>query len=125
MNRIQINRIVASLQYEVLSAKYEIFNVKTSDKHFCRGNNAAKLVDDFINESFVLSVVYEQGNSFYMLLNKSNDNKINIKQALKRLSGGENLSLEEVSIASVPQNIMVQLLMNSLGTFEGKVHWIS
>lgn len=121
INRIQVNKIVASLQYEVLSAKYEVFNVKTSDKHFCRGNNAAQLVDDFVNESFVMSVVYEQGNSFYILLNKSCDNKINIKNALKRLSGAEYLSLEEVAVASVPQNIMVQLLMNSMGTFEGKV----
>lgn len=121
INRIQINRIVASLQYEVLSAKYEIFNIKTSDKHFCRGNNAAKLVDDFANESFVLSVVYERGNSFYILLNKANGNKININNALKQLSGAESISLEEIAAPSVPRNIMIQLLMNSLGTYEGKV----
>lgn len=101
MNRIQINRIVASLQYEILSAKYEVFNVKTSDKHFIRGNNAAKLVDDFANESFVLSVVYERGNSFYMLLNKSIENKVNINKTLKRLSGAENISLEEIGRAHV------------------------
>lgn len=121
MNRIQINKINANLQSDILSAKYEVFNVKTSDKHFGRGNNAAKLVDDFTNESFVLSVVYERGNSFYMLLNKSIENKINISKTLKQLSGAENISLEEIAIARVPQNIMVQLLMNSLGTNEGKV----
>lgn len=121
MNRIQINKIAASLQYEVLSTKYEVFNVKTSDKHFGRGNNAARLVDDFTNESFVLSVVYEHGNSFYMLLNKSIENKINISNTLNQLSGTKNISLDEVAIARVPQNIMVQLLMNSLGTYEGKV----
>lgn len=119
--RIQTNKINANLRADLLSAKYEVFNVKTTEKHFGKGNNAAKLVDDFTNKSFVLSVVYERGNSFYMLLNKSIENKININKTLKLLSGAENISLEEVAIARVPQHIMVQLLMNSLGTFEGKI----
>ena len=121
MNRIQTNKLIVDLKTDLLSDVYEVFNIKTSDSHFCKGNNAAKMVDDFINEKFVLSVVYEQGNSFYMMLRKSNENKININNALKKLSGTENISLEEVAIGMMPRNIMVQLLINSLGTYEGKI----
>lgn len=121
MNRIQTNKLIVDLKTDLLSDIYEVFNIKTSDSHFCKGCNAAKLVDDFINEKFVLSVVYEQGRSFYMMLRKSNENKININNALKKLSGTENISLEEVAIGMVPRNIIVQLLINSLGTYEGKI----
>lgn len=121
MNRIQTNKLRVELKTDLLSDVYEVFNVKTSEKHFGNGNNAAKLVDDFTNEKFVLSVVYDHGNSFYMMLRKSNENKININNALKKLSGTENISLEEVAIGTMPRNIMVQLLINSLGTYEGKI----
>lgn len=119
MNRIQTNKIVAELK-DTLSDVFEVYNIKTTEKHFGRGNNAAKLVDDFQNEKFVLSVVYENGNSFFLLIKKSIDNRVNINKALNSFSGKENLTLEECNIKIVPQNIMVQLLMNSLGTYEGK-----
>ena len=80
MNRIQTNKLVVDLNTGILSEKYEIFNVRTSDMYFGKGNNAAKLVDDFTNEKFVLSVVYERGNSFYMLLKKSVENQNNINE---------------------------------------------
>ena len=121
MNRIQTNKLVVNINTELLTETYEVFNVKTSDTHFGRGNNAAKMVDDFTNEKFVLSVVYERGNSFYMLLKKSIANKRNINNTLNTLSGTEKISLEETPIGTVPQNIMVQLLMNSLGSYEGKI----
>lgn len=121
MNRIQTNKLVVNLNTELLAEAYEVFNIKTSDTHFGKGNNAAKLVDDFTNEKFVLSVVYERGNSFFMLLKKSIENKRNINNALNTLSGTERITVEETPIGIVPQNIMVQLLMNSLGTYEGKI----
>ena len=120
MNRIQTNRLVVNLNTNLLAETYEVFNVKTSDTHFGKGNNAAKLADDFTDEKFVLSVVYERGNSFFMLLKKSIENKKNINNALNKLSGTEKITVEEISMGMVPQNIMVQLLMNSLGTYEGK-----
>lgn len=121
MSRIQTNRLIVNLNTKLLAETYEVFNVKTSDTHFGKGNNAAKLVDDFTNEKFVLSVVYERGNSFFMLLKKSIENKKNINNALNKLSGTEKITVEEISMGMVPQNIMVQLLMNSLGTYEGKI----
>lgn len=121
MNRIQTNKLVVDLNTDLLADTYEVFNVRTSDSHFGKGNNAAKLVDDFINEKFVLSVVYERGNSFYILLKKAKGNLLNLNKALKDLQGSENISLEGIAIAMVPQNIIVQLLMNSLGTYEGKI----
>lgn len=121
MNRIQTNRLVVNLNTNLLAETYEVFNVKTSDTHFGKGNNAAKLADDFTDEKFVLSVVYERGNSFFMLLKKSIENKKNINNALNKLSGTEKITVEEISMGMVPQDIVVQLLMNSLGTYEGKI----
>ena len=121
MNRIQTNKLVVDLNIDMLSNSYDVFKIKTCETHFGKGKNAAKLVDDFVNEKFVLSVVYDHGNSFYMMLRKSNGNRISISKALKRFQGTENVSLEEVSISMVPQNIMVQLLMNSLGSYEGSI----
>ncbi|MBP5503965.1 MAG: hypothetical protein J6Y24_14370 [Bacteroidales bacterium] len=121
MNRIQTNKLVVNLNKNVFSDTFEIFNVKTSDVHFGKGDNAARLVDDFTNEKFVLSVVYERGNSFFLLLRKSADNVININKAIKSLSGAEKLSVENVSVTTIPLNIVVQLLLNSLGTYEGKI----
>lgn len=120
MSGIQTNKIVAGLNSDELSKAYEVYNIKTSDPHFGKGNNAAKLVDDFTNEKFVLSVVYERGNSFFILLKRAKDNLINLNKALKSLKGIENISMEVMSISMVPQNVMVQLLLNSLGTYEGK-----
>lgn len=121
MNRIQTNKLVVKLNSELLAETYEVFNVKTSDSHFGRGNNAAKLVDDFTNETFVLSVVYERGNSFYILLRKSSNNSINLNKALKTLSGTEKISVEKMTVGMVSQHILIQLLLNSLGTYEGKI----
>lgn len=121
MNRIQTNKLVVDLKTDLLSDTYEVFNVKTSDTHFGKGNNAARLVDDFINEKFVLSVVYDHGNSFYMMLRKSVENRTNLHKALNRMHETEKISMEEVAIGMVPQYIMVQLLINSLGTYEGKI----
>ena len=121
MNRIQTNKLVAKLNTDLLADTYEVFNVKTSDSHFGRGNNAAKLVDDFTNETFVLSVVYERGNSFYIMLRKLSNNSININKALSTLSGTEKISVDNIALAMLPQHILVQLLLNSLGTYEGKI----
>lgn len=121
MSRIQTNKLVVNLNTDLLTNTYEVFNVKTSDSHFGRGNNAAKLVDDFTNEKFVLSVVYERGNSFFMLLRKSANNVININKAITSLSGTENISVENLAVGMIPQHIIVQLLLNSLGTYEGKI----
>lgn len=121
MNRIQTNRLVVNLNTKLLAETYEVFNVKTSDTHFGKGNNAAKLVDDFTNEKFVLSVVYDRGNSFFLLLKRSIENKRNINNALNKLSETEKITVENPPIGNVPQNIMVQLLINSLGTYEGKI----
>ena len=117
MNRIQTNKLVAKLNTDLLAETYEVFNVKTSDSHFGKGNNAAKLVDDFTNEKFVLSVVYERGNSFFMLLSKSANNRKNINEAIRSLSGTENISVESLAVGMIPQHIIVQLLLNSLGTY--------
>ena len=121
MSRIQTNKLVADLNTGILSEKYEIFNVRTSDMYFGKGNNAAKLVDDFTNEKFVLSVVYERGNSFYMLLKKSVENQNNINEAVQKLHGTENITVDKMYVESVPQNIIVQLLLNSMGTYEGAI----
>lgn len=121
MSRIQTNKLVANLNTNLLAETYEVFNVKTSDSHFGKGNNAAKLVDDFTNEKFVLSVVYERGNSFFMLLRKSANNRKNINEAIRSLSGTENISVENLAVGMIPQHIIVQLLLNSLGTYEGRI----
>ncbi len=121
MNRIQTNKLVAKLNSKLLAETYEVFNAKTVDTHFGRGNNAAKLVDDFANETFVLSVVYEKGNTFYMLLRKSPNNSININKAFLTLPGTKKISVVKVAIGMLPQHILVQLLLNSLGTYEGKI----
>ena len=121
MSRIQTNKLVVDLNTDILSETYEIFNVRTSDMYFGKGNNAAKLVDDFTNEKFVLSVVYERGNSFYMLLKKSVENQNNINKSVQKLPGTENVTVEAMHLESMPQNIIVQLLLNSLGTYEGAI----
>lgn len=121
MRQIQTNQVIGNLQIDKLVQTYQVFKVKTTASHFGKGSNAARIVDDMSNEKFVLAVVYEKGNSFYMLLRRADSNRMNISKAIGCLPNTENISFEEEAIASVPKQYLLQLLLNSLGTYEGKV----
>lgn len=121
MTRIQTNHIKTEIAFDKLSAEYQIFNIKTTEKCFGKGANAAKIVDDLSNEKFVLSVVYERGNSFFALLKRDENNRINLDKAIRSSQDHKKISFEEISVQSTSTPTLLQLLLNSLGTYEGKM----
>lgn len=121
MTNIRINKIEPEFAFDKLMEEYQVFNVKTTEKYFGKGANAAKLIDDLSCEKFVLAVVYEFGNSFHVLLRRSDNNRTNLSKAISSNPDSGKLSLCELAIGEVPTNILLQLLLNSLGTYEGKL----
>lgn len=121
MANIRINKIETKLAVDRLREEYQVFNVKTSEKYFGKGANAAKFIDDLSEERFILGVVYEFGNSFHVLLRRSDNNRTNLSKAIGSIPDNDKISFCELAIDEVPTHILLQLLLNSLGTYEGKL----
>lgn len=112
---IKTNRLVARINYEEYEKRYDIFLITTAEKYLRRGSyilDAPLLCDS------VLSICFESGKEFYVLMRKDDSNKAMLKKIIADSEDGDTITISLVKINQVKDNILVQLLLNSLASYE-------
>lgn len=112
---IKTNQLVYSLQHEQIDRRYDIFSVKTTDKYFKSG---AYIIDAPILEKNVCAIRFLSGKSFLVLMRKSTENKQLLKKALSKAEGSDCITVVSVPSSSLSDDVLLQLLFNSLGSVE-------
>lgn len=112
---IKTNKLIAKIDRSEYEKRYDVFLISTSDKYIRRG---AFIIDAPFLCNNVLAICFESGQKFYVLMKKDDANKASLKKVLEGLDGGDVLTISPVSLCNVDDNILVQLLLNSLANYE-------
>lgn len=112
---IKTNQLNYTLNKEKLSRRYDVFKLCTSEKYFKHG---AYIIDAPLLNNNVCSVLFKSGREFFVLMNQCDSNFISLKKVLTDAEGYENITLTNVSFDSIADDVIIQLLLNSLGSFE-------
>ena len=120
-----INQITVKVDRAELLKTYDIFRIDSQVKNPSKKNpyfpNGAKMVDVPFENSNVLSVVFEGGKTFYVLLKHNENNFRKLNSELVKSDGGNNIisnDERDTGFQQVPEHVIAQLLLNSLGTYE-------
>ncbi|MBQ3750136.1 MAG: hypothetical protein II865_02375 [Bacteroidales bacterium] len=120
-----INQITVKVDRAELLKIYDIFRIDSQVKNPSKKNpyfpNGAKMVDAPFENSNVLSVVFEGGKTFYVLLKHNENNFRQLNGELVKYDGGNNIISKDerdTGFKQVPEHVIAQLLLNSLGTYE-------
>jgi len=115
---IRTNELEYFLDKKIISEKYDIFSLETSDKYIKHGSY---ILDASILCNDIKSIKFESGRKILILMNKSNENKKRIKELFKKIEDGDTFSIEEQDVEAVKDYLLIQLLLNALGSYESEV----
>lgn len=115
MKSIKINQVKFLFESDKFQSTYEIFKVETDRKHFELG---ALILDSTLINKNIKSISFEKGSSFYVLMEKNDENKQILLKVCRSSKDGEYIHVNLVDIESVDKNIVLQLLLNALYTPE-------
>lgn len=111
--KIKINKIESDIDYFSIDSKYDIFAVKTDDKYFSRGS---KTLDSPLADKRVLSLCFESGKIFYVLLEHNSENKKIIRKICDETEDADKISITQINSADMDNNLLVQLLINGISS---------
>ena len=89
---IKTNRLKVKINHSEYEKHFDVFLISTSEKYICRG---AYIIDAPILCNDVLSVCFESGREFYVLMRKSDANKVLLKKVITESEGGETLTVAD------------------------------
>ena len=112
---IKTNQLIYTFDKELFSKKYDIFCVRTSEKHF---KNGAYIIDAPHLSNNVCSVLFKSGKEFYVLMNRYDKNISLLKDAILNVDGADRITISQVESKSLKDDIIFQLMLNSLGNYE-------
>ncbi len=115
MPAIKTNQLNMTLDAAAFNEKFDVFEVRTSDEYFDRG---AYILDTDIICGNISSVFFTGGKCFYVLMDKAQDNKRRLKEALLDAEGGDKISLEEKSASELSDRVILSLLLNAMGSYQ-------
>lgn len=112
---IKTNQLTYMFDKELFSKNYDIFCIRTSEKHF---KNGAYIIDAPLLSNNVCSVLFKSGREIFVLM-KSNDTNISLlKNAILKADGADRITISRVASNSLKDDIVFQLMLNSLGNYE-------
>lgn len=111
--QIKTNRLAYTLNHQKIDEQYDIFIVQTTMKYFKSG---AYIIDAPILERNVCAVRFLSGKRFYVLMKHDIRNKQLLKTALNNAENSDTITLSKVISSELDDNILLQLLINSLGS---------
>lgn len=112
---IKTNKLIAKINRDEYEKRYDIFLISTSEKYIRRG---AFIIDAPFLCNNVLAICFESSQKFYVLMKKGDVNKASLKKVMAESDGGDALTISLVNPHYVDDNILVQLLLNSLANYE-------
>lgn len=110
---IQTNKLIYKLNYDEIDEKFDIFVVQTSKQKFDYG---AYILDVPAMDRNIKGVRFEDGKCFYVLMEKNYQNKYLLRQAIDKAPDTDNISFSQISSCNMGDYIILQLLLNSLGS---------
>jgi len=117
IKRFKTNKLACTINRDLIDDTYDIFQICTSDEYFARG---AFIIDAPKLNKNVHSVMFESGNVFYVLMNKEQQNMKALKETLEDVEGADRITMEKVSAIKLSESTILQLLLNSIGPYEGE-----
>ena len=114
---INTNKAEITFNKKLINEKYAIFRVSSTAG---RINVGSYLLDAPVMGNTVLSVYFTCGRSFYVLMERSNDAKQKLKAAIASQKEADDLTAEEMSIYSLDDYILLQLMINALGNYKSQ-----
>lgn len=112
---IKTNQLTYTFDKELFSKNYDIFCIRTSEKYF---KNGAYIIDAPLLSNNVCSVLFKSGKEIFVLM-KSNDTNISLlKDAILKADGADRITISRVAPNSLKDDIVFQLMLNSLGNYE-------
>ena len=114
---INTNKAEITFNKKRINEKYAIFRVSSTAG---RINVGSYLLDAPVMGNTVLSVYFTCGRSFYVLMERSNDAKQKLKAAIASQKEADDLTAEEMSIYSLDDYILLQLMINALGNYKSQ-----
>mgnify|MGYP007014208433 FL=1 len=100
---------------ELFSKNYDIFCIRTSEKHF---KNGAYIIDAPLLSNNVCSVLFKSGREIFVLMKSNGSNKSLLKNAILKEDGADRITISQVTPNSLKDDIVFQLMLNSLGNYE-------
>ena len=112
---IKTNQLTYTFDKELFSKNYDIFCIRTSEKYF---KNGAYIIDAPLLSNTVCSVLFKSGKEIFVLM-KSNDTNISLlKDTILKADGADRITISRVASNSLKDDIVFQLMLNSLGNYE-------
>ncbi len=112
---IKTNQLTYTFDRELFSKNYNIFCIRTSDKYFAKG---AYIIDAPLLSNNVCSVLFKSGKEIFVLMKSSDANMSLLKAAVLKEEGGDSITISQVDSTSLKDNLVFQLMLNSLGNYE-------
>lgn len=115
---IKTNQLTYTFDKELFSKNYDIFCIRTSEKHF---KNGAYIIDAPFLSNNVCSVLFKSGKEFFVLMKSYDANISLLKDAILKVDGADRITISQVASNSLKDDIVFQLMLNSLGNFESSL----
>lgn len=112
---IKTNQLTYTFDKELFSKNYDIFCIRTSEKHF---KNGAYIIDAPLLSNNVCSVLFKSGREIFVLMKSNDSNKSMLKNAILKEDGADRITITRVTPNSLKDDIVFQLMLNSLGNYE-------
>lgn len=118
---VRTNQLEVELNFNKFNEKYDIFKLETTKSHF---KSYAKILDKPVLDQKVRAIYFVSGKNIYVLMSKNERNKYNLKEAVKNTEDANNITITKVG-STVCENIVIQLLLNAIGSYEGCLEFLS
>lgn len=112
---IKTNQLTYTFDKELFSKNYDIFCIRTSEKHF---KNGAYIIDAPLLSNNVCSVLFKSGREIFVLMKSNGSNKSLLKNAILKEDGADRITISQVTPNSLKDDIVFQLMLNSLENYE-------
>lgn len=114
---IKLNKLKPKIEKAALNGRYDFFEIRTSEKFFKHG---AKILDAPALCKNIEAVCFEGGAKFFTMMRKNEGNKNALIKTLRETEGGDSISLKAILAGDLGDRTLLQLLLNSLGTYESE-----
>ena len=115
--KIKTNKLRITLDREQLVQKYDIYQIKTSDKYFKMG---ARVLDAADLDKRILSILFQEGSRFLLMTKKDALSTKKLRDVLYKTEDGDKITIDKAPIAEIPDAKILQLLMNAMGNFKSE-----
>ena len=118
---IQTNQMEIVFDFEAITKDFSIFEAKRDQGHYWK----SRVPDVALQDCRALAVVYEKGQSCYILYHRTSAEQHSLKQMLERCE--DNVRVQEISaqkLAETKKHLLAQLLCNALPSIQtdGKLY---